>query len=91
MNLQCDKCGKSYPTNAALYQHKNLTHPEPKLMLVNHSHGSSPSSDKRPRSYDIAYPKAKNQELLPPVTKQEIMKSNLTLLHKTTMGKLMII
>jgi hypothetical protein len=69
MNLQCDKCGKSYPTNAALYQHKNLAHPEPKLMLVNHSHGSSPSSNKRPRSYNIDYPKAKKQELLPPVTK----------------------
>ena len=69
MNLQCDRCGKSYPTNAALYQHKNLAHPEPKLMLVNHSHGASTSSNKRPRSYNTPYPKAKKQELLPPITK----------------------
>ena len=67
MSLQCDKCGKSYPTNATLYQHKSLVHPEPKLMLVNHSHGSS-STNKRPRDYNPSQPDAKKRNL-PPVTK----------------------
>ena len=67
MSLQCDKCGKSYPTNATLYQHKSLAHPEPKLMLVNHSHGSS-SSNKRPRGYSTSHPDAKKRDLVP-VTK----------------------
>ena len=62
MSLQCDKCGKSYPTNATLYQHKSLAHPEPKLMLVNHSHGSS---NKRPRNYVTPNPEAKKRELTP--------------------------
>ena len=65
MSLQCDKCGKSYPTNASLYQHKSLAHPEPKLMLVNH--GSS-SSNKRPRGYGTTPPDAKKRDLTP-VTK----------------------
>jgi len=70
MSLQCDKCGKSYPTNASLYQHKHLAHPKPKLMLVNHSHDGSKSS-KRPRSYNLPHPKPKKREMLPPVTKQD--------------------
>ena len=67
MSLQCDKCGKFYPTNATLYQHKSLVHPNPKLVLVNHSHGSS-SANKRPRSYNPSQPDAKKRDL-PPVTK----------------------
>ena len=47
MNLQCNQCGKSFPTNASLYQHKQLEHPIPKLVLHNHSH-ENVGSKRRP-------------------------------------------
>ena len=42
MTYQCNYCRKSYPTNVSLYNHKKVTHPKPKLVLVNHSHKSKP-------------------------------------------------
>lgn len=68
MSLQCDKCGKSYPTNAALYQHKHLAHPKPKLVLVNHSHNDQ-GGFKRPSRDALPQPKTKKRIVSPPVTK----------------------
>ena len=62
MTVHCDKCGKTYATNAALYRHKAIAHPEPRLLLINHG-----DTRKRPPTYNTP-PKPKRQAL-PPVTK----------------------
>jgi hypothetical protein len=57
MALQCNHCGKSYLTNAALYKHKTLAHPKPSLVLLNHVHkdmNEPPNSGvKRPADEDL--------------------------------------
>ena len=60
MSLQCNQCDKSYPTNALLYQHKQLNHPIPKLVLHNHQHDSTrvkrklPIPEKNPKKKRIS-------------------------------------
>lgn len=36
MSIPCDRCGKTFQTNTALYKHKHTAHQKPTLVLVDH-------------------------------------------------------
>ena len=71
MDLQCDICGKSFNTNAGLYKHKNMMHPKPSVILVDHDKHRDdhwkPSNRKRESDGDFsdryAYPPKKRRNI----------------------------
>ena len=46
MDLRCETCGRTFPTNASLYMHKQ-TH-NPSLVLLNHNHDQDGNSGGKP-------------------------------------------
>ena len=68
MDLQCDICGKSFNTNAGLYNHKQMMHAKPSVILVNHDryhhddHWKPSKRKRKPKpSFSDRYPPKKRR------------------------------
>ena len=61
MNLKCQKCDKTFPSNTSLYMHNERAH-TPSLLLLNHSHDDDGSGNRHsPNDGDDNIPGSKRK------------------------------